>query len=193
MNHEPLQLVCIVGHPLTGKDAAAEYLRDACDFTFVSTGDYIRSYVTTHNLGDTSPTNLNKVSTELRRKFGPAFPIPHILEENEAEYLVVAGPRVVAEITALKAHGAVVVAIDAPQHVRYERTKARKRLGDEVTFDEFVEFERLESENPDPYAHNVSKVIAMADFHINNNGTLEDLHRAMFGVLKQIDLRTMLV
>ena len=188
--HKPLQTVGIVGHPLTGKDAAAEYLRDVLGFTFVSTGDYIRSYITTHELGDTSLANLNKVSTELRRKFGPEFPIPNILAENETEYLVVAGPRVVAEVAALKAHGAVVVAIEAPQRIRYERTKARKRLGDDLTFEQFVEFERLESENPDPCAHNVSKVIEMADFRINNDGTLEDLHQAVRNVLKEIDART---
>ena len=190
---KPLQLVGIVGHPLTGKDAAAEYLKNAFDFTFVSTGDYIRSYITSHGLGDTSLANLNRVSTELRRQFGPAFPIPNILEENEAEFLVIAGPRVVAEAEALKDNGAFIVAIEAPQHIRYERTKARKRLGDDVTFERFVEFERLESENPDPCAHNVSRVIAMADFHINNDGSLEDLHRTMFAVLKQMDLKTMLV
>lgn len=182
----PKESVTVVGHPLTGKDEAGIHISKSYGFTFVSTGDFIREYTTRNGLGDLTPQNLNKVSTEARRRFGPSFPIPQILLQNTAQKLVICGPRVVAEVSVLKACGSKIIAIGAPQKERYERALKRKRIGDEVTFEQFVAFEELESSNSDPSAHNVSKVITMADAHISNNGTLAEFHAVIGLAMRQL-------
>lgn len=170
--------VAVVGHPGSGKDTVCKRVAENGGFTFVSTSDYLRTYISEYGLGDTSPENMNRRSTELRRDFGPDFPTRQILDQHEmTERLILGGLRTIAEGRILRERGGLIVSVDAPQDIRYTRALERARAGDPTSFDEFADLEAKEAANPDPMAHNVSAVMGQARFKILNDGSLDDLHR----------------
>ncbi len=170
-------LVGIVGHALSGKDSASLRLASHHGFTFISTGDFLRSYVTKNGLGSVDRDNVSRVSTELRKQFGPTFPVPQILTDHEnTPRLVLGGLRTIAEVEYVKKEGGYIIAITCPLEVRYARAQKRMRVGDEVSFEEFKRIENKESRSNDPHEHNIEAVIGMADYVIDNNCSLEDFY-----------------
>jgi dephospho-CoA kinase len=69
--------------------------------------------------------------------------------------------------------------VDADQKLRLERAIARKSASDFVSFEKYQAQERLESENSDPSKQNINACIAMADFVVNNDGNIEELHKQL--------------
>lgn len=69
----------------------------------------------------------------------------------------------------------MLLAVTADPQVRYQRITQRASEKDHVSWATFLEQERLESENKDPNKQNISKCIEMADYHLNNDGTREEL------------------
>jgi len=67
-------------------------------------------------------------------------------------------------------------AVTANQKIRYERIKLRQSEKDSVSFKEFQRQEEREMQDTDPNAQNLLKCIEMADFLINNDGSLENLY-----------------
>lgn len=163
-------LVGVVGQPLAGKDQLAARLQSHHGFREASSSDRLRKHMASFNLGEPTPENMNVVSTGLRQEFGADFLVRWILNENpRVPRLSISGLRLVGEIGTLKSLGGIVVAVTAPQRVRFERRKLRNRLGDDLTWEQFCDFEQLESESPDPLKHNVNAVIKMADYVLAND------------------------
>jgi dephospho-CoA kinase len=163
-------LVGIVGQPLAGKDELGRQLQTHHGFREVSSSDRLRKHMASFNLGDPTPENMNSVSTGLRRDYGADFLVRWILNESPLiTRLSISGLRLVGEIETLKSLGGIVVAVTAPQRIRFERRTLRNRLGDDLTWEQFVEFEKLESESTDPLRHNVNAVIKLADYVLVND------------------------
>jgi len=166
----------ICGQPCSGKDSVSTYLVGDYKFTPASTSDMIRFYITEHNLGDLSKQDIQKTANSLRATHGADYLVSLALK-NSAPRLVITGLRTPAEAALLKSAPGKLIALEAPVELRYKRSLLRGRAGSNVTFEKFVEFERKESESTDPNAQNVNAVISMADFKLQNVGTLEELHQ----------------
>jgi dephospho-CoA kinase len=182
-------ILAAVGHPLGGKDTFGEILRDKYNFTFISTGDYLRDYIRVNRIcdGKLDRVAMNRLSTQLRLRFGAAFPIPKILEESDPHSnLVLGGLRTVAEGEAVKKFGGKLIAVTCPIKIRYERARARGRIGDKVSFEAFKAIEEKESESDDITAHNVKALIDMARIHIDNNSTLDNFTRRIDLVMSSV-------
>ena len=52
-----------------------------------------------------------------------------------------------AEVEYLKAHGGVLIAVDADQRLRYERIQSRQSESDAVTFEKFIEQDLRKGKN----------------------------------------------
>ena len=174
----------IVGHPCSGKDTVAAYLVDTHQFVHVATGDLVRAYIAEHNLGTTTRDIEKIVATILRIEHGPDH-FAQMALQTEATRLAVGGLRTVAEVMALKRAGGVIIACHAPIRDRYQREKERGRNGN-LTFEVFEQRELAEAANENPAAQNVAAVIALADYTINNEGSLEHLHRRAGQILAEI-------
>ena len=73
----------------------------------------------------------------------------------------------------------MMLVVDADKKIRYERATKRGSHTDSVTFEEFIAQEDMEMTSKDstnPSLMNTSKVMRMADFKLENNGTVEELH-----------------
>jgi dephospho-CoA kinase len=70
--------------------------------------------------------------------------------------------------------GFVLVGIQAPPRLRFERSRLRARGGDPETFDAFLARERQENSS-DPAGQQLAATFALADHVIPNDGDLEAL------------------
>lgn len=179
-----LKVIGVAGHPGAGKDAFAEVLVNMLKSRgvkagFVSGGDLIRGYVTDNNLGDiTDRSLLNKVSAELRAKEGPDF-LNHLAVEyaikHELAVLVIPGIRHTAEVKHVHSNEGVMLAIDIPAELRYERIKQRQSDRDaEIDFETFIKQEQAERQGS---SHQVDDVIKLANAYIVNDAELAHLER----------------
>ena len=65
-----------------------------------------------------------------------------------------------------------MISIDADSRLRYERLCSRGRTGDTDSWEKFVEQEKKEENNDDPNKQQLSRTMKMADYNIDNSGTL---------------------
>jgi dephospho-CoA kinase len=95
---------------------------------------------------------------------------------KSGEKVIIEPQHTVGEVDYIKSIGGKVISIDADLHVRYERIHKRGGPKDQVTFEEFSEIQKQEMNSEDPNRNNLGAAIATADYHLTNNGTLEELH-----------------
>ncbi|MFZ1987443.1 MAG: AAA family ATPase [Minisyncoccia bacterium] len=121
---------------------------------------------------------MRDVANELRRTHHPAFVVEALYEraKEEGGDALIESVRTLGEAEFLKQKGALVVAVDAAQDIRYDRIVTRGSSTDKVDFATWVMQEERELTSTDPWDMNVLGVMAMADARIENNGTIEELH-----------------
>lgn len=170
-NNAP-QLIGISGTFASGKDTIADFLVRDFDFTHVSTGDMVRK-VAMKKYGSIERPVLVKTATELRYERGAGVLVDEALKESRP--LVITGIRSLGEAKALKAAGGILLFVDAPIEVRYERVKSRKR--DDETLLSLEEFRANEAKelaagsNDEDF--NITAISQMADVSIQNDVPLD--------------------
>ncbi len=171
----------ITGTDGAGKGTVVEYLVTQKSFSHYSVSGYIAKEVERQGL-PISRNQLRLTGNELREKYGDDVLVVRALEEIRAKSetaVIIESIRATAEANTLKAAGGILLAVDADPHIRYERVQGRRSDKDQVTFDEFLSHEELEKNDPNPHGMQKAKVMAMADYTIFNNGSLEALQQAI--------------
>jgi dephospho-CoA kinase len=183
-------LIGVTGTNGGGKGVVVESLVKK-GFAHYSVRDLIMEEVERRGL-ELNRTNIGETGTSLRREFGPGYFTKITLEQAKSagqENVVIESIRALAEAEYLRAQGGFVVAVDAPEVVRYERIVERGTVTDRVSFEEFRAQEEAEysSKDPnDPTLMNVRAVIAGADYTITNDGTYEELERKVDEMLTKL-------
>uniref|UniRef100_A0A7C3RLP8 Multifunctional fusion protein n=1 Tax=Archaeoglobus fulgidus TaxID=2234 RepID=A0A7C3RLP8_ARCFL len=169
-----MKVIAFVGYPLSGKSTASQVAREL-GLQVVVMGDAVREEALRRDL-ELKDENLGKIATELREKEGMDAVakrcIPKIRELlMEHGVVVVDGIRGVAEIERFKkAFGDdfILIAIESPPEVRFERAKLRKRSDDVSSLEELRERDRREE------SWGLKEAMEMADFTVENTGSYED-------------------
>ena len=78
----------------------------------------------------------------------------------------------------------IILAIDAPIDLRFQRSLRRGRPGDGKTIEEFLIKEEEELTN-DSGKQQLAKCIEMADFAVDNSGDKEELRRQIISFLEK--------
>jgi dephospho-CoA kinase len=171
-------IIGITGTDGAGKGLVVEYLVSQHGFTHYSARDFITIEI--ERLGLPVDRNqLRLTANALRAEFGDEVVVRKAYERAAAEgrdRVVIESLRAMAEVEYLKLREGVLLAIDADPQIRYTRIQGRKSATDQVTFEEFLAHENLESNDPDPHGMQKSKVMAAADYTIMNNGSHAELY-----------------
>jgi dephospho-CoA kinase len=133
--------------------------------------------------------SMRLVANDLREKNGPEYFNVLFLADAKArgvKNFVIESIRNLGEVKYLKENGAIILAVDADRPIRYERILRRGSDTDKVDFDTWVKQEEIEWHNTAAHDMNVPAGMALADYTLSNNGTLEDLHRQIDDVLAKI-------
>ncbi|MBI4159935.1 AAA family ATPase [Candidatus Wolfebacteria bacterium] len=176
-------VIAVVGHPSSGKDTVAEYLHTK-GFAYISSSDRIRQDMRAVGI-ETTRENMNTFSIEMRRQRGFGYPADEIAREV-SNNSIISGFRNTAEIKLFKdtfGDRFILIALDVPQSIRFERAKERGRIGDDVSLEQFRHIE--EKERAGSNFHEVGRVIAMADYTIQNDGAKENLFVKIEEILRK--------
>ncbi|HEX7259760.1 MAG TPA: AAA family ATPase [Candidatus Saccharimonadia bacterium] len=181
-------IIGIAGYFGAGKDKFAEMLKQHLEgrghnVDMVSSGDLIRQYVSDNKLGDPADRNvLRKTVDEVGAKHGYTYWLEQSIRQAEhggTDILLYPGLRQKVEADYIHGRGDIILAIDAPVEVRYQRAQVRGRAGDEVDFEAFKAAEEAERAGT---AQQIDAVIQAADTTISNDGTLEQLEQVAHAI-----------
>lgn len=179
-------VIGITGTIGAGKGTVVEYLKTK-GFRHFAARDFIVEEVKRRGL-PVDRDSMTAVANDLRGKHDSSYIIGELAKraEREGGNAVVESVRTVGEAALLRERGAVLLAVDADQKLRYERITARGSVTDHVSFEVFVAQENREMENMDPAKQNIGAVMKMADYKIENNGSRSELHAHIEEVLEAV-------
>lgn len=176
------RLIGIAGSFASGKDTIAHRLVEDFDFTHVSTSDIVREIALKERDSIERPV-LFEVAERHRKHDGAGVFVRHALQKPRP--LVITGMRSLGEAKELKQHGGVLVFVDAPVEVRYERMRSRLRDAETgLSLEQFKANEKKEWHAGDSDADfNLGGIKAMADVTIENTLPVDDFITIVYAAL----------
>lgn len=189
-----VKVIGISGSIGSGKEVVKQILMRSVPSYGVSLSAAIRGEVEKKKMQFTRQT-MQDMGDEIRGKYG-AFIFAKFSTEfmsRDKPYLVVEGITNPAEAEWLrKAYKGdfVLIGVDAPQQVRFERTKSKENnyVIEPKTFEEFIGLDNREMGDGEP-AHGlqVRKCLEMADHRIDNDGDQAKLAAAVQEIVSKIN------
>lgn len=170
------KLIGLTGTNGSGKGEAAAYL-ERKGYAYFSLSDLIRKELQQSG-NPVTRDSLIKRGNELRDRFGPDILARLVIKEVKGK-AVIDSIRNPSEVEYLrKQKRFVLLAIDAPVELRYERVKKRGREESASSLDEFIEKEKEEMTD-NLKGQQLHSCMTMADSVILNDGSLDDFHRKL--------------
>jgi dephospho-CoA kinase len=185
-----MTLIAVTGTNGSGKGTVVDFLVNKKGFKHYSGRSFLTQLLIERGM-TVDRTGMRAIANELRSIHEPAFLAKELYAQAMREgsgAAVIESIRNVGEAEFLKSKGAVLIAVDADQHIRYERVQARRSATDQVDFPTFVEHEEREMRPVGPHDMDVRGVMARADATIINNGSIEELHAQIESVLTQLSV-----
>lgn len=176
-------VVGIVSTVGAGRTEVIRYLIDEQGFKHASLSEIVREEARNSGI-DQVRAQLQHVGNRLRKTYGSDVLARRSMERlahviRRGQHIVLDGIKHPDEVRTLRSYGQFyLLAIDAPEDVRYDRIQKRRRANDPRTSEAFQELDRRDRGLDGlEYGQKVDVCIKMADFTINNTGTIEDLMR----------------
>ncbi len=175
-------IICVAGMPGAGKSIVAQAARDM-GIPVVTMGDVVREE-TLKRYGVITPSLMRETSRLVREEYGEEYVAVRTAEKIRglgAPAVLVDGVRSLVEVDVFRRYGeTVIVAIHASQKTRFERIRRRGRPGDPDNWEDFVKRDMVE------LGFGLGNVIALADYMIVNEGTIEEAYEWSRRVLCEI-------
>lgn len=181
----PKLILGFVGKLASGKAVCQKYISQKYDSDNFRFSTSLRDILNRLYLPITRE-NMQNISLDLRNRFGGeilAQVIAKDVQNSNKDVVIVDGIRRLDDIVSLKdLPNFHLISIDAKPEIRYERMKLRnENQGDaEKSYEEFMVDDNREAELQIP------EVMASAKFHLDNNGSFEDLYKQIDKILKSI-------
>ena len=181
MKNNP-KIIGLSGTNGSGKDTVGNILANQFNYLFVSLTDMLRMELKNRGLV-TSRVNMRALSSEWRKDYGLGVLVDKAISAFEVNDMnktgvVMASLRNPAEADEVHKNGGVVIWIDADPRFRYDRIQANllsrgedRRVDDQITFEEFINEEMAEMNNPNPSdktALDTSKIKPKSDYVLIN-------------------------
>jgi dephospho-CoA kinase len=170
------RLIGLTGTNGAGKGEAAAFLMSH-GYAYLSLSDVLREALRAEGLEETRD-NLIRKGNEFRREGGTDVLARAVMAKVRGKTVIdsIRNPK---EIAFLKRQaGFILLAVDAPAAVRFDRVRKRGRNESAATLEEFLAKE-AEERSTDPAGQQLHACLALADRMVTNDGTIEDLHRKL--------------
>jgi dephospho-CoA kinase len=169
----------LVGPIASGKGTIAEFLKSK-GFEAFSLSDVVRDEAKSRSL-EINRQNLQDIGNDLRSKFGGAVLVERIIEKaKKFDFVVIDGVRNPQEIAAIKNDlNGKIVHISAYKNRRLERYLERAEIRGEgsATATKFQKSEARDlGAGEDENGQQVAECLALADFKLINNSTVEQFY-----------------
>ena len=186
-------VVCITGYPCSGKTTLAGIL-GGDGFAVVELGDLVRERMKVDPAALKFAGDIRGFSGMIREVYGrdvvAAWAVERIKKLGSAK-IVVTGLRTEEELNRIKAEfpNALLISVNAPDDVRFQRMLSRGRRGDPKSYEDFMKRDEKEREGllaAGEETEGLDAMVAKADYHIENTGTISDLKKAAYKILKSL-------
>lgn len=181
-------LIGITGTDGAGKGLVVEYLIESHNFTHYSSRELIMEEIARLGL-EPVRANLAVVGNKMRTEQGEDVIVKTALEKAKqagVERVIIESIRAEQEAVTLQKAGGILLAVDAPVLVRYERIVGRGTATDKVSLEEFKQQEELEMNDQRPGGMQKAKVMQMADYTISNDSTIAKLREKIEELLREV-------
>ena len=175
-----MKVIGAVGDIGSGKDEVLKYLRDRYGVPFISTGDIVRQMAQEEGVEGTRE-NLEAISKRCFAEMGRGCFVRMAAQEIVEKGWKVAGisgvrsPEDVAVMKEMFGDDFILARVDiSDPRIRFERVRLRGERRDPLTWEAFHEQDRNEEQE-----FQIGRAEAMADYSLDNSGTLEELHRQL--------------
>jgi dephospho-CoA kinase len=178
-------IIGITGTLGAGKGSVVAILKEK-GFSHFSASGFISEEIKKRGLPVNRDT-MTEVGEDLRAVFGASYVVDSLAERAKegGGNVIIESIRAVGEVDALKKKGGILLGVTADATIRYARITERKSEKDNVTFEKFLADEDRESHGTDPAKMNLPAVISLADYTIDNNGSLHELAREVNSFLEK--------
>jgi len=174
------KVIGVGGEIGSGKDEVLKYLKARYDIPYISTGDLVRHIAEAENV-EATRENLAKISARCFEEEGKGCFIRRAATEiikRGWEIAGISGVRSPEDVKILRdtfGKGFILIRVDISDlQTRFQRVRLRHEERDPLTFEQFLEQDRNEEKT-----FNISHAGRLADYALNNDGSLEDLQRAI--------------
>ena len=179
----------LTGKNASGKGTVAEILKKK-NFTYHSLSDSLRDELKSLKKEETRE-NLIDIGNKLRENGGPGVLADKLMPKlNSENNHIVDSIRNPLEVISLRKETFLrrffLISVDANSRLRYDRLCSRGRIGDTDSWEKFVEQEKKEDNNDDPNKQQLSRTMEMADYNIDNSGTLEELEEQVNRIISSL-------
>lgn len=170
-------LLGLTGTHGAGKGTITEYLVREHGFVCLSVSEFLAEEAVRRGMKPDRTARRN-IANEYRTQ-GPRALMEAVYASipEGAERVILEPQYTREEVQFIHEKGGVVLAVDADLRTRYDRVHVRGSAKDDVSFEEFKAAQEKELDSSDPTKQNLGVAMAMADVHLVNDGTLEDLKR----------------
>lgn len=183
-DRKPL-VIGLTGPNAAGKGEAAAALREL-GFAYHSLSDVVREEALARGR-TTGRDDLILTGNELRREGGPGVLAERILARLGPRDIV-DSVRNPAEAQVLHgARGFVLLGVDAPVAVRFERARGRQGRGDATSSLEAFVRKEAEENTTDPTAQRLTATFALADRVVTNDSTLPVFKEKIRALVKDLE------
>jgi dephospho-CoA kinase len=186
-------VVGIVGTLCSGKEATKRILMERYTAYHVTLSDVIRAELEKKK-GLFNRVTLQDMGNEMRKKYGSEILAKLAISylPRDKQMIIVDGIRNPGEIGYLKKNFGnkfVLLAVDAPQEVRWQRMQRRSKTTDLKNFEEFLDADKRDLGEGEPvWGQQVKACMEQADFTVMNDGSLEDLKIKINEIFKGIEV-----
>lgn len=187
MENLPKIIIGFTGFMGSGKGFAVNYLVDKYSFVADALSNRVREEILKKG-EEVNRKTLPETAGYLRKKYGPEVLAERTWEkikEDNPKKVVLDGIRSVEEVNFLKTlPNFYLIAIEANQKLRFERLKNRVVPGrvEPQTWEEFLQAEERDRN----FGMSIDKSIVLADFHVKNEGTSDELYKQLDKALAQL-------
>lgn len=179
--NKALMIIAIAGLIGSGKDEVAGYISRKHGYYVIDYADILRGICRDEGL-EVTRDNLQN----LRVKYGNTFLAEAAVKkakESGKKNIILTPIRRSEDFTIPEKEfpGIMMILVEAPERVRFERLKLRKR---ENYPKDFAEFQRQESREFSIY--DFDKTFSYAKYKIANNGSVEELHSSIDRIMEEM-------
>jgi dephospho-CoA kinase len=168
----------VVGEIGSGKDEVLKYLKARYGVPYISTGDIVRRIAESENT-EATRENLEKISLRCFKDLGKGCFIRQAAEEilnNGWKMAGISGVRSPDDVDVMKSmfgKDFILIRVDISKpEIRFQRVLLRNEERDPLTYNQFLEQDKNEENT-----FHISQTSTRADYALNNDGNVEDLHR----------------
>jgi len=185
-------IIGLTGRIAAGKETLTDFLRKK-EFIYLETSKMLTEELRKRGL-EVNRWNMQNLGDELRNKLGPGALMKMLLEKTKpSKNYIFDSLRNAREVEFLRNNvkDFVLIAVDAPQKIRFERILKRNKPSDPKTWEEFLKIDNRDFfDETNPMGQQVGKCMEIADFKIVNDADLEKSMKEIEEVWEKIKKRS---